>query len=395
MKPFNFVIFGFTSNLAQLKIIPALYGLEEKGLLPERTKKNRIGRKQIDVSFFIGQVLHSENRHHSHIVDPLVESRLVSRVSYLREDFEVEGTTLYSKLKNISGNTLYYLATYPNLYIKIFQLLKDNRLNEERGSWTRIMIEKPIGSNYQTAKNLNKLLEEYFHEDQVFRVDHYLGKESLRKIFLSRFKKSGVERIEATVAENFGIGKRGVYYEATGALLDVGQNHLLQMIAAVAAKSSDKNDRAEVLESLIANPNAIVFGQYNGYRQEENVNPDSNVDTYFALKTELVNGPLAGVPIYLSAGKCLDKDEAKIVIYYNDGNKKTFLISPLDTPDKFDPYERLILEAVNGDQTFFNSSREIEAAWKFVDRLSEAAKKIFIYKKGSNLMDDLHAKFMS
>lgn len=393
MESYNFVIFGFTSNLAQLKMIPALYDLEEKGLLPPGSKIIGIGRKTIDTEGFINEVLHTENRHHLHDIKPEIQLRLVKRTVYLQEDFEREGGQLYSKLKNISGNTLYYLATYPSLYAKIFQSLKDNGLNVQEKGWVRLMIEKPIGNNLKTAKDLNNLLDEYFNEDQIFRVDHYLGKEVLRKIFGSEIKSDGVKKIEISIFEDFGIGKRGVYYDATGALIDMGQNHLLQMLAAITAKNADRKERAEVLESLKLESKNVVFGQYEGYLQEENVSPVSITDTLFVLKTELTKGPWAGIPIYLSSGKKLNKNEAKIVIYYKNNNSKTYMISPLATLEKFDPYERLILDATRGDQTFFNSSREIEASWKFIDKFSVKLDKPFIYKPGLDLVNGVTSKF--
>ncbi len=393
MEAFSFVIFGFTSNLAQLKIIPALYDLEEKGLLSPETKIIGIGRKDTDVAGFINSVLHTENRHHLHKIDPVVQLKLIERTVYLQEDFEKKAGPLYSKLKQVYGNVLYYLATYPNLYTKIFQSLKDNNLNSQDGDWVRVMIEKPIGNDLITAKDLDNLLNKYFAEDQIFRVDHYLGKDVLRKLFGSGIKSEGAERIEITISENFGIGKRGIYYDATGALIDMGQNHLLQMLAAVTAKSAKREDRAEILENLKPEPKNIIFGQYEGYLKEENVSPVSITDTFFALKTELDKGPWAGIPIYLSSGKKLNKNETKIAIYYKNGDQKVFILSPLSEPEKFDPYERLILDATHGDQTFFNSPREIEASWKFIDKLSVKLDSPFIYKPGSDLADGVASKF--
>ena len=378
-----------------LKIIPALYDLEEKGLLAKDTKIIGIGRKDTDVADFINAVLHAKSRHHQHAINPEVQLRLIERITYLQEDFEKKDGPLYDKLKKISGNTLYYLATYPNLYTKIFQSLKDNNLNSKNGGWVRIMIEKPIGNDLQTAKDLDNLLTNYFEENQIFRVDHYLGKEVLRKIFGSGITSENVASLELSISENFGIGKRGIYYDATGALIDMGQNHLLQMLAAVTAKSSGRADRAEVLESLVPESKHIAFGQYEGYLSEENVSPVSVTDTYFVLKTELNKGDWKRIPIYLTSGKKLDKDETKIVINYKDGSKKVFILYPLNNPDKFDPYERLILDAIEGNQTFFNSPKEIEASWKFIDKLSVKLDSPFIYKPGSNLVDGMTAKFSS
>jgi glucose-6-phosphate 1-dehydrogenase len=175
----------------------------------------------------------------------------------------------------------------------------------------------------------------------------------------------------------------------------MGQNHLLQMLAAIVTKSSKREDRAEVLEALKPKPTNIIFGQYEGYLKEENVSPVSITDTFFALKTELIKGEWKEIPIYLLSGKKLKKNIAEIIIYYKDGSKKTYIISPTKEPEEFDPYERLIMDATFGDQTFFNSAREIEASWKFIDKLSVKNDSPFIYTPGSNLSDGVATKFSS
>jgi len=270
MESFTLVVFGFTSNLAKLKIIPALYDLEEKGLLSEDTKVIGIGRKPLVVADYIDEVLSEKNRHHLHSIKNDTKRKLIDRTIYYSEDFEDQDGPIYLNLKKIQGKILYYLATYPNLYTKIFQSLKDNGLNDQKNGHTRILIEKPIGNDLNTAVDLDNLLGKYFTEDQIFRVDHYLGKEPLRNIFGKKIERQGVDRIEVSISEDFGIGKRGVYYDATGALIDMGQNHLLQMLAAVMAESSKPEDRAEVLEGLVPEPKNIIFGQYEGRFKDKN-----------------------------------------------------------------------------------------------------------------------------
>lgn len=380
MITFNFVIFGFTSNLAQLKIIPALYDLEEKGLLSSDTKIIGIGRKDINISDFVSNVLSTQNRHHLHKIKNNIKQNLINKIIYLREDFEKEDENLYQKLKGFSGNTLYYLATYPDLYHKIFQSLKNNNLNKSSSGWVRIMIEKPI------SRQVNNMVTNYFSGDQVYRVDHYLGKESLRKIFGSSIDIAKIKKVEAVISENFGIGKRGVYYDSIGALVDMGQNHLLQMVASVFSKSANHTDREKVLENLDTS-GEIFFGQYDGYLDEENVRKDSNVDTFFMLKTTYKN-----IPVYISSGKYLGKNQAMVKVYFNDLTQKEFLISPTKISEEFDPYERLILDCVNGDQTFFNSEKEVNLSWNFIDEYLRKREKLFIYKKGSDLFDRMSAK---
>lgn len=382
MTSFNFVIFGFTSNLAQLKIIPALYDLEEKNLLAPETKIIGIGRKDINVSDFVSTVLSTENRHHLHSINEETKNKLISRVEYLQEDFEKKND-LYQKLKEIKGNILYYLATYPDLYLNIFESLKANDLISENGNWVRIMIEKPIG------RDVNNLIDNYFSAKQIYRVDHYLGKESLRKIFGLNLDINKISKVEVLISEKFGIGKRGVYYDSTGALIDMGQNHLLQMVASVFSKSSNSGDREGVIKQLDKTGD-IIFGQYDGYLDEENVKKDSNTDTFFILKTAYKN-----IPIIMSSGKYLNENRTIIKVYFNDLTKKEFLISPTKEVEEFDPYERLILDSVEGNQTFFNSQNEIEFSWNFIESYSKKTMKPFIYEKGSNLFDRMSTKLSS
>jgi glucose-6-phosphate 1-dehydrogenase len=393
MEAFNFVIFGYTSNLAQLKFIPALYDMEKKNVLASGTKIIGIGRKDIKVETYIKEVLSTPNRHHKHPTEEIISEKLINRTVYLQEDVESTNNKLYEILQNERGNTLYYLATLPSLYEGIFENLKKYGLNKDRDGWTKIMIEKPIGHNFETAKKLNDLLSDYFPEKRIFRVDHYLGKTALRKIFEEKNSNENIERIEASISEDFGIGKRGAYYDTVGALIDMGQNHLLQMLAAVCASSSKNKDREDVIRNLVPNPEKIIFGQYKGYLNEPNVSHGSKTDSYFALKTMLSEGRFKNVPVYLSSGKKLNKNEARMEIFYKDGKIKKYII-PAESED-LDPYERLIADAVNGDQTYFNSAGEIEASWKFIDKLSENKKDPFIYELGSFLCDGVSSKFTS
>lgn len=381
MQSFNFVIFGFTSNLAQLKIIPALYDLEAKGKLANDTKIIGIGRKDLDIQKYVTDVLHQENRHHKHLIIKDISQKLVDRITYLKEDFEDNDGKLYEILKESKGNILYYLATYPDLYHKIFQSLKNNNLDKSNNGWVRIMIEKPI------SRLVNDLVHDYFDEDQIYRVDHYLGKENLRKVFDENIDIKKIKKVVGTIYEDFGIGKRGVYYDSVGALLDMGQNHLLQMIASVFTKGSSNIEREEVLKNLIVNSKEIYQGQYEGYLDEESVKKDSTTDTFFALKTSYKD-----IPIIISSGKFLHKNEAKIAVYFTDGSVKNFLISPTEKDDSYDPYERLILDAVRGDINFFNSKKEIELSWDFIEKYQNKNKKLDIYKKGSNFFNTVSAE---
>lgn len=394
MRSFTLVVFGFTSNLSRLKIIPALYDMEADGTLDAETRVIGVGRKTLNVNEYVSEVLAEPNRHHLHDIDSKVANRLKRKVVYYSEDFADENGSIFKKLKSIKGEVVYYLATYPNLYAKIFQSLKDYDLNKQTDFPVRILVEKPIGQSLQGAKDLNSLLSQYFKSEQVYRVDHYLGKEALRNIFqqCKDLPKDNISKVEIVVTEDFGVGKRGAYYDVTGALVDMGQNHLLQMLAAVFSKSINPSDREEVLQNLEFRKGDATFGQYKGYRNEDNVNQTSKTETFFALKANLRFEKNIKIPIYMASGKKLDRNEARTTIFYEGGEMEEFVIPTNSLGGVLDPYQRLILDAVSGDQTFFNSASEIEASWDFIDEVLRSKEAVFEYDPGSSLVESEFSK---
>lgn len=447
MDSFALVIFGITGNLAQIKLIPALYDMEEKGLLPEKVSIVGIARKEMsdgDLRAYVHSVLHLTNIHHQHEIKEAVFQKLCKRLKYLSG--EIEDQTLYKKLSQFLDhkNRIFYLATYPDLYQHVFENLQKNKLNKQADGWVRLMIEKPIGHDLPSAKALNKLLLKYFTEDQIFRLDHYLGKETLQNILTFRFAndifeplvdKNHIDHIQITAAEDFGIGRRGGYYDQVGALKDVGQNHQLQMLAFSTmdapgefSSNSVTKQRLKILQNLIPLPDQIVYGQYEGYQQEENVSSGSNTDTFYALKTYINNERFKDVPIYIRAGKNLKQTVTEIsIVFKNPPNRLLGTLDCGDEPNVLiyriqpnegivlkiltkvpghkielqpeymqycyridphkhyipDPYERLLVDTIRGDQTFFNDAAEIEAQWAFIDPLIEKRGKSAIYQKGS------------
>ncbi len=455
MDSFVLVVFGITSNLAKTKIIPVIYDLEEKHLLPKGTAIIGVARGQMSHEEFrkyFHQTLHLDNRHHKHAIKDHIFADLSVKLHYLSGD--LESSQFYTDLKTIlvqlgkSGftpkNRIFYLATFPHLYKTIFLNLKRQNLTQQKSGFARLMIEKPIGHDYESAKALNKLLDSYFKEEQIFRLDHYLGKETLQNILTFRFgngifeplmTKDHIDHIQITAAEEFGIGKRGSYYDPTGALKDVGQNHLIQMIAAATmdaptefANSPVTKERIKIIDSLVPIPWSLVRGQYASYRAEEGVPADSRTDTFFAFKTQIKNDRFSGVPIYVRAGKKLSQTVTEVCIIFktpinrlfkhlrsgaepnvliyriqpNEGivlrilSKKPshsfeldstymqFCYSlPTENPNLPDAYENLIFDAMRGDATFFNDAPEVEASWKFIDRLSVQKSPPSVYEDGS------------
>lgn len=447
MDTFALIIFGITSNLAQIKLIPALYDMEEKGLLPEGMHIVGIARRQMqreDFKNYIHTTLHLENIHHKHAIKEQTFKKLCERLKYLSG--QIQDQELYRNLNKIlkHDNRIFYLATYPELYHQIFQNLQKNGLNKQSKGWVRLMIEKPIGHDLPSAKALNDLLLKYFTEDQIFRLDHYLGKETLQNILTFRFangifepliNKDYIDHIQITALEDFGIGKRGGYYDQVGALKDVGQNHQLQMLAFATMDAPGQfsneavtKERIKIIKALIPLPEKIVYGQYEGYKKEENVTPDSTTDTFYALKTYINNERFKDVPIYIRAGKKLKQTVTEISIIFknpinrllkhlNCGNEPNVLIYRIQPNEGIvlkilikvpghetklqpeymqycyrmdpnthyipDPYETLLIDTIRGDQTFFNDAEEVEAQWAFIDPLIVARGKPVIYKPGS------------
>lgn len=426
MEPFTLVIIGITSNLAQIKLIPTLYDLVKDDQIGSNFSVIGVGRTSFDETgfhSFIQKVLRTKNRHHSNIIDENIEKKLLSRISYLSAD--LTNPENYHALKNMiksspsSKNRLFYLATFPSLYSSIFSELKAVGLTGQKNGWTRVMIEKPIGSDQSSAQELNSLLAKYFVEDQVFRLDHYLGKETLHDILKFRFERSqlesqitkdNVDHIQVTAAEDYSIGQRGSYYDVSGAIKDVGQNHLLQMIALATMEKPNEftnelvtQARVNVLKGLTPDQDSLILGQYEGYHDEPNVGKDSMTETYFAFKTTLDNDRFAGVPIYVRAGKYLPVITTQIKIIFKNKSVLTYLIGPHEgitlvtadgkmseysqarTEEVPDAYEKLIIDALRGDQTYFNDAIEIDAQWAFTDVLlaQKHGMQPIIYPRGS------------
>src|SRR3989338_4974326 len=456
-ESFSLIIFGITSNLAQKYIIQALYDMEEKNVLPEKmtvlgNARSPMTKEEFDI-YLRDTLVNKKSRHHQHEIKHEVMEKLLKRMHYI--DGHLDNPEFYIRLKDflnkIANSTkgkddrIYYLATYPDLYQDIFENLKKNGLTEEEEGFVRLMIEKPIGNDFKSAKEINDLLAKYFKQTQIYRMDHYLGKETLQNILTFRFgnglfepliNKEHVDHIQISATEDFGIGARGGFYDIVGALKDVGQNHQLQMLALATmdapvefSNEAITREKIKIIKSLKPDPKEVVFGQYKGYTNEKNVAPDSSTDTFYAYKAEIANERLKGVPIYVRAGKNLAQTVTEISIVFktphnrlykdlkkgmepnvliyriqpNEGIVVRFLTKkpgvmeleenflqycyraqdPLNPHALPDPYERLILDAIRGDQTFFADAQEVEASWKFVDTLIEARKKPIIYQPGS------------
>jgi glucose-6-phosphate 1-dehydrogenase len=351
------VIFGASGDLTYRKLIPALYDLHKQNLLPEKFAVLGASRSEFSDEIFrekmkdgIKKFSNFKEDDENSIDDFLKQISYIALDTENQEDFKklkAHLETLDNKL-DTSGNIIYYLSTPPSLYGVIPTLLGEVGLNNNtNGSWKKLIIEKPFGYDLESALELNKKLSKYFKEDQIYRIDHYLGKETVQNIFVTRFSngifeplwnRNYVHHVEITSVENNGIENRGGYYDSSGALRDMVQNHLLQLTGLIAMEppsSFDANSlRDEMVkvfqsfrpfsdEDLIRNS---IRGQYTsatikgekvpGYREEKGVKAGSRTETYAALKIYIDNWRWGGVPFYIRTGKRLPTKVTEVVIHF-------------------------------------------------------------------------------
>ena len=359
--PSVLVLFGATGDLAHRKVVPALYQLWRTNLLPHEFVLLAVGRRPYDNETFRDEIRGTLEKYSR--VLPLDESAWRSfseRVEYEQLNFdEPEGFDRLAKHldtldeeRGTRGNRLFYLATQPSQFSEIVAQLGRVGLDHERhdGGWRRVVIEKPFGHDLASAQKLNRDVGKVFRESQVYRIDHYLGKETVRNLMVFRFGNSlfepiwnrrYVDHIQITVAESMGIENRGAFYEETGAARDVLQNHLLQLVSLVgmeppAAFQADalRDEKVKVLRAIASHPEDVVRGQYGpgwlagaeepGYREEAAVDPQSETETFVAAKFVIDDWRWSGVPVYVRTGKRLPKRATEIAIQFREVPHRLF-----------------------------------------------------------------------
>lgn len=460
MTPFVFVIFGATGDLAHRKLIPALYHLARKGEIDAPVFFIGVGRRPLTADEFAQLMAGAARDAAGSAFDGVVWAKLFSGFEYVSGDFSDVGvygrlvTVLeqFDKKMNACVPRFFYLATPPMHYEAILTHLHKSKLSEGCGQgtniYTRLLIEKPFGRDLATARMLDKLLGSIFEEKQIFRIDHYLGKETVQNLLAFRFgngmfeptwNKEFVDHVQITLAEDQGVGGRGEFYDGVGALRDVVQNHMLEMLALIAMDQpkgfdaqSIRDARAAAIQSIDCIepddvPKRVIRGQYKGYTGEPGVHPDSGTETFVALKLELANARWRGVPFYLRTGKQMGRKATEISLHYkkpvcatdSNGAQVCFFnpetvqrnvlaleIAPLegislrlmvkepgfgmqlaDTRMEFsynrafgdgagaDAYERLLLDTIHADQTLFARTDGIEASWTFITKILEGWRK--------------------
>ena len=438
------VIFGASGDLTHRKLIPALYNLYKIGRLSENFSVLGVARSELNDETFREKM--REALIHNEETTPETLDAFCSHLYYQAvntSDAQDYGKlvprldNLHDKYKTC-GNTLYYMSTPPSLYGVIPECLAAHGLNTEEYGWKRIIVEKPFGYDEKTAQALDIQIHRFFEEHQIYRIDHYLGKETVQNLLVLRFSngwfeplwnRNFIDYVEITGAESIGVEERGGYYDGSGAMRDMFQNHLLQVLAMVAMEppaiinaNSMRDEVAKVMHSLRPltaedMEHNLVLGQYtaaeingkmeNGYLEEKGVPADSRTETYIALRCEIENWRWAGVPFYVRTGKRLPARVTEIVIHFKTTphpvfsqnapeNKLIIRIQPdeaismrfglkkpgagfeakevsmdfryadLAGAQVLTAYERLLLDAMKGDATLFARTDAVHAAWKFV-----------------------------
>lgn len=349
------IIFGASGDLTNRKLIPALYHLASDGLLPQHFAVVGFARKpKTDESFRAEMKASVAEYSPTQALDEKVWADFAQRLYYQQSDYSTpdDYEALHERLKEIDaahgteGNRLYYLATPPDVYQTIIEHIGTSSLCTAcPGKWARIIVEKPFGHDLQSARDLNTQIHRFFAEEQIYRIDHYLGKETVQNILVFRFSngifepiwnRRYVDHVQITVAENLGVENRGSYYDHAGVVRDIIQNHMLQLVALTAMEppaeftaDAVRNEKVKILTAMrvdTSRGDGTIRGQYGpgrieqelvqGYTQEEGVPPDSSTETYLAMKLLIDNWRWAGVPFYVRSGKRLPKRVSEIAIQF-------------------------------------------------------------------------------
>jgi glucose-6-phosphate 1-dehydrogenase len=455
VHPTTLVIFGATGDLAHRKLLPAIYNLAHEGALPEGFNLIGVARSEMSDDEYRKLARESIKQYSRRPPDEQVLEKLLERVHYVPGAFDVDD--VFERLKGelaqvdeeagIAFNRIFYLATAPSFFAPIVKKLGEHVLHTHDEADVRVVIEKPFGTRLKEALQLNQEVLSVLHESQVFRIDHYLGKETVQNMLAFRFangmfepiwNRNYIDYVQITAAEDLGIGRRAGYYDGAGALRDLVQNHMLQLLSLLCMEPPVTFDADEVRDEKVKvlhaveppPPEAVVRAQYTagmaegkeavGYLEEEDVPSDSQTETYVTLRLEVDNWRWAGVPIYLRTGKRLARKVTEIAVtlkpvphlaFQADGSvgvqpnqiilamqpnegvsislgakipgsrmrirpvNMEFLYGTSFLSQSPEAYERLILDAMRGDATLFTRNDEVEAQWRIIDPILESWEK--------------------
>ncbi|MGH2994739.1 MAG: glucose-6-phosphate dehydrogenase [Gaiellaceae bacterium] len=445
-EPCALAIFGASGDLTQRKLFPALYALAYRRLLPERFAVVGVARSPMSTDEFRERMRQAVIDHGRDEFREPVWEELAAGLRYVATDFANEGgeqpvvgcLNELDETRGTAGNRVYYLAVPPSGIETIVVQMGKRRAT---GGWTRLIVEKPFGHDLESARRLNEVITSYFDESEIFRIDHYLGKETVQNMLVLRFangifepiwNRQFIDHIQITVAESLGLEGRADFYEQAGAIRDIVQNHLLQLVALTAMEppidftaEAVRNEKVKVFRAMhTPGPKHVVRGQYGpgyvegeevpGYREEEGVAPDSSTETYVAAKLFVDNWRWADTPIYIRTGKRMPRRETTIAIQFKRAPHPPFEVDAEEAlrpnvllihiqPDEGvslaigakvpgqgltirtvhmdflyggafredlpEAYERLILDCLLGDATLFTRADEVEEQWALVDAM--------------------------